>query len=187
MKKYIFPVSVMTALSLLLPCLCFAATTHLNEIGCGPGITQAKVVQDSLYWRHSTFNAGNLDPANPVNHAWWCGSWFCTDYPYDPPEGYGNNWDQWLMWEASVDEPSLPVTVRVKARLNHHCEPVYDFLYLDAEKSSGWQTLTSWDGLGVGLDVDETIDLQPSDYPGEGDIVRMRFRFASDGGWSDED
>jgi len=107
--------------------------------------------------------------------------------PPDPIEGYGNNWDQWLLWEASVGEQILPVTVRVKARLNHDCEPEYDFLYLDAEKVSGWHTLASWDGVGVGLDVDETVDLQPSDYTGEGDIVRMRFRFASDGGWSDED
>jgi hypothetical protein len=104
-----------------------------------------------------------------------------------PSPGRDKSQIPWLMWTNSVDEPSLPVTVRVSARLNHDCEPIYDLLNLDAEKATGWQTMASWDGLGVGLDVDETVDLQPGDYTGEGDIVRLRFRFASDGGYSDED
>ena len=91
------------------------------------------------------------------------------------------------MWDNSVDDPNLPVNVRVSARLNFDTEPTYDLLYLDLEKESGWQTLASWDGFGVGLDVDETVGLQPGNYTGEGDRVRLRFRFASDGGWSDED
>ena len=187
MKKFIVAVSAITALSLLAPSISFAVSTHPNEVGGEPRFTQAVVVQDSLYWRNSTFNASNLDAATPINHAWWCGSWFCAGHPPDPAEGYGNSWDQWLMWDNSVDEPSLPVTVRVRARLNHDSELVYDVLYLDAEKASGWQTLASWDGIGVGLDVEETVGLQPGDYTGEGDRVRLRFRFVSDAAWSDED
>ena len=177
----------MTALTLIATNLCLATPTYLSEVSFKPCTTQAKSVQESLYWRNSTFNSANLDPAIPVNHAWWCGSWFSPYCPPEPIEGYGNNWDQWLMWENSVGEPSLPVTVRVMARLNLDCEPVYDILYLDAEKVSGWQNLAIWDGFHFGIHVDETVDLQPGDFTGEGDRVRLRFRFVSDGGWSDED
>lgn len=187
MKNSIVAVSAITALSILGLSFGLAEPAQSSEVGGEPRFTQAMVAQDSLYWRHSTFNAANLDAATPDNHAWWCGSWFCPNHPPDPAEGYGNNWDQWLMWDNSVDDPNLPVTVRVSARLNFDTEPTYDLLYLDLENESGWQTLASWDGYGVGLDVDETVSLQPGDYTGEGDRVRLRFRFASDGGWSDED
>lgn len=187
MKKSIVTVFVISALSLLHLSPCFAASLHLNDIDGAPGFKQAAAVQDSIYWRHSTYNAANLDTDTPNNHAWWCGTWYTPTCPPDPPEGYGNNWDQTLRWDHPVDDPNLPATVRVLAQLNHDIEPGYDYLYLDAQTADGWLTLASWDGIGVGVDVDETVDLQPGDFTGGGDRVRLRFRFVSDGAWSDVD
>ena len=122
-------------------CLTWLAVGFDYEYARGPGVIPASATelsgqadpflafdtaQDSLYWRISQFNAANLDPDIPNNHAWWCGSWFSISCPDDPPEGYGNNWDQWLVWDPFVvEDPTQPVSLRVTARLNHDSEIVF--------------------------------------------------------------
>ncbi len=146
-------------------------------------------VQDSLYWRISQFYAENLDPETQNNHAWWCGSWFAIGCPGDPPEGYGNDWDQWLVWDRlTVDDPSEPVSIRVTARLNHDCEAVYDFLYLECEQSTGWWQIAAYDDVGFGIDMDVAYTIPAGELVGpDADEIAIRWRFCSDSAWSDED
>ncbi len=91
------------------------------------------------FWHADTYRAANLDPAQADNHAWWCGA---VDYPScapgDPEGGYGNDWDQVLNWSGAPADLVLPVTVNVKAVLNHDNEPGYDYLYLQSWTPTGW-------------------------------------------------
>ena len=145
--------------------------------------------QDSLYWRISQFNAANLDPDTPDNHAWWCGSWFPIGCPGDLPEGYGNDWDQWLVWTPFVvEDPTQPVSVRVTARLNHDSEPYWDFLYLECERIIGWWEIAAYDGMSQGVDVDVVYTVPAGELVGpDGDQLNLRWRFVSDSYMSDED
>lgn len=136
-------------------------------------------------WQLATFNAANLDPGTPDNHAWWCGDIFESCDPDDPAEGYGNDWNVALSWSAPVDDPGEPVTVRVTARLNVDLEPGYDFLFLEVMRGGQWEELWYRDGRYVGLDVDASTTLAAADLA-DGQ-VQLRWRVDSDTAWSDED
>ncbi len=141
-----------------------------------------------VWWSISTFNAGPLDPTTPGNRAWWCGRLFAPCSPEDPPEGTGDEWDERLDWSGVVPAPAAPVTVRVRARISYDTDPANDWLLLQAWQGSAWSTLEDWTARGTAVAVDETIVLDPADYTGTGgDEVRLRWRFISDGAFSDED
>ena len=142
----------------------------------------------TTYWQTSTFNAANLDTSVGENHAWWCGGLFPPCTPEDPPEGYGNGWYALLDWYGTVPDPSLGVTVRVKARLNIETEPALDYLFLRYNGIDYMHKVKGWDGLATGINVNETFFVTPAEFVGESDDqVHLRWSFASDGGWSDED
>ncbi|HPF71047.1 MAG TPA: FlgD immunoglobulin-like domain containing protein, partial [Candidatus Krumholzibacteria bacterium] len=67
-------------------------------------------------------------------------------------------------------------------------EPGYDYAYVTAVRSGGDVDLWTQDGTYGPLTVDLQTVYQPADYVGTGaNEVAIRFRFTSDGGWSDED
>ncbi len=146
------------------------------------------------YWHTSTFNAELLDPGTPDNYAIWCGKYYepCENEPENP--GYTNNLDAKLMWSGAVPDTNVSTLVEVTARLNYDTEPWYDFLYLEVWQGGNWTELESWtDNNKVGgvfepVDVAQSVTVDPADYAGEaGDAVQLRWRFSSDGGWSDDD
>ncbi len=146
------------------------------------------------YWHVDTFNAATLDLSVAGNHAMWCGRYFppCDNEPENP--GYANLVKASLGWSRPVTDPQLATTVHLTARLNHDTEPGYDYLYLEVERSAGWDVLATWDGdnraagVFVPIDVDLVLVVDPADYVGgQGDEVHLRWRFASDGGYSDAD
>ena len=137
-------------------------------------------------------NRWHADTYHAVNGAYsaWCGS---ADYPAcgagDEAGGYGNSWNDPLQWTGPVADPGLSCTVGISALLNHDIEPGYDFLHLECVLGNGSVVqLASWDGTASAVSVNETFTYLPGDYSGSGgDEVVVRFRFESDGGWSDED
>ncbi len=140
------------------------------------------------FWHIDTYYCANLDPGQPDNHAWWCGTTFSDDCGTGDYNGYGNNWNDQLEWVGVVADPGSGLTVRLSAMLNYDNEPGYDYLYLEYEGAGGPQVVATWNGNGLGVAVNETFALTPADYGGlGGDEVLLRWRFVSDGAWSDED
>jgi len=138
-----------------------------------------------LAWHADTFHA--------VTGNWsaWCGD---PDLPscsvgWDEVGGYGNNWNEYLEWRGTVDDPAQPCTVTVSAVANLDTEPGYDYAYITCEKS-GSQFVDLWSGFGAAdsLAIGGQTVYQPGEYLGDaGDEVSVLFRFISDGGFSGED
>jgi len=142
----------------------------------------------NLNWHVDDYNCANLDPGQPDNHAWWCGTTYPDDCGTGDYNGYGNNWSESLDWRGAVADPGSGVTVRLQAVLNNHNEPGYDYLYALYQDQSGMQVLQVFNGLMTGVVLSEVFSLTPEDYVGEGcDEVHLRFNFVSDSGWSDAD
>jgi hypothetical protein len=146
------------------------------------------------YWHVDTFNAELLDGSVPGNRAMWCGRYFpsCPGEPENP--GYGNNVKASIVWSQVVSDTTLATQVTLTARLNHDTEPGYDYLYLEVWQAGDWAMIRSWNGANksggvfVPVDVSESFTVQPVDYTGEqGDEIHLRWRFRSDGAFSDED
>ena len=141
------------------------------------------------YWTIDQYQAANLDPGTPGNHAWWCGEMFeaCPEKD-DLAGGYGDNWNTSLGWSFPVLDNSLPAVVTITAVLNSDTEPGYDYTYLRAITAQDAINLLILDEVWVGLAVQETFTYQPGDFLGESsDQVQLRFSFESDPAWSDED
>jgi len=140
------------------------------------GWTHEDVWEQPSYWHVSAFMAPH------GQYAMWCG----TVFPDGDP-GYGNDWNQSLVFSHAVADPSVPVSVRWTATLRNDTEPGYDYTDLQVNRGGAWETLRSYDGERTVL-VDETVVLAPGDLAGAaGDEVQLRVRVTSDGAWSDED
>ena len=147
------------------------------------------------HWSVSTFNAAVLDPAYTPNYGMWCGELLDACSAGDAPEGYSNNYYEYLDWYATVSDPGQPTTVRLTARVNYDTEPEYDYLYLQVERLTGYGNLLSFDGTNkdtTGVftpeDIDHTFTVNTSDYVGTGfDQVHIRWFGYADGGASDSD
>ncbi|MBD3366939.1 MAG: hypothetical protein GF405_02045 [Candidatus Eisenbacteria bacterium] len=150
------------------------------------------------------------DPAFEEDLSWWCGT-----FEYDADGGYGNAWDQRLdlptiqVNEVSVEDATWgslkarylagggtrePV-VREAPRgalpvltfaYRYDSEPSYDYTYVQVDSGGVWVTLngSGWDGSSGGWQ-----DLGTDGYLVDrfGSELRIRFRFISDGAFSDED
>lgn len=147
------------------------------------------------HWNVSTFNAASLDPAYTPNYGMWCGEVLAPCGDNDPPEGYANNYLEYLDWYGTVANPSQPVSVRLTARLNYDTETEYDFLYLQVERVSGYDNLLTFDGANkdtagvfTPVNVDHTFTVNTTDYVGAGfDQVHIRWTASADGAASDSD
>jgi hypothetical protein len=117
----------------------------------------------------------------------WCGA---RPMPYDPVfcgyatlPGYGNSWDQMF---RTMDCVSVSDSVTVDFLIMWDAEPGYDATYIEADAcDDDWVIfaggLGTYDGIGSGF---RSHRLPDSLNAGQ---VRLRFRFVSDGAWSDQD
>ena len=114
------------------------------------------------------------------DYSWWCGQ---LDPSMSGGDGYGNSWDQRLVIpDTDVSTATYPILTYA---FRHDSEPNYDFTYVQAESNGVYVDLNrgydgssgGWQDIGVFGFVMMTYD----------NPVRARFRFVSDGAWSDED
>jgi hypothetical protein len=109
-------------------------------------------------------------------------SWWCGNFNYDTDGGYGNGWDDRL------DIPSTDVSGAYYPILTYafryDSEPGFDFTYVQAESNGVYVDLNNgYNGVGPWTDIGTYgFVLATYDNP-----VVARFRFISDGAWSDED
>ncbi len=152
-----------------------------------------------LRWQLSTFNASNLNNNGPGNMAMWCGVSAAQEPGYVSSPGYGNNWWAGIEWTSEpLIDPSQPQTVDLQFFFNYDTEPAKDGVTVRYEQNGAWTQVFYDTGgnepfaaPGVHFPQDVTagsIDYVGNDYGGEnGDQIRIRIEFASDGAWSDED
>ena len=109
--------------------------------------------------------------------SWWCGS-----FDFDADGGYGNSWDDRLVIpELDLTGSTYPILTYA---FRHHSEIGYDYTYVQAESlgvyvnlNRGYDGLQGWTDIGVYGFILLTYD----------NPLRARFRFLSDGAWSDQD
>jgi len=109
--------------------------------------------------------------------SWWCGS-----FDYDLDGGYGNSWDDKLII-PDVDWTGYTYPILTYA-FRHDSETAYDFTYIQAESLGAFVNLNrGYDGTQPWTDIGiYGFILATYDNPFVG-----RYRFISDGAWSDED
>jgi len=109
----------------------------------------------------------------------WCGARPGTDQymcSWSRAPGYGNEWDQRLQTDT------FPITGIVT--LSYHgyfdSEPEFDYTYVEYDAGGGnWVELATYDGRIDTIAVDEFGATQLQ--------TKIRYRFVSDTGWSDQD
>ncbi len=110
-------------------------------------------------------------------YSWWCG---CFDY--DTDGGYGNSWDDRLIIPTTdLTTATMPILTYA---FRHDSETGYDYTYIQAESlgvfvdlNRGYDGAAAWTDIGL-----YGFLLAAYDNP-----LNARFRFLSDGAWSDED
>jgi hypothetical protein len=125
------------------------------------------------------FHIDSYMPFDGTDH-WWCGN-----FDYDADGGYGNGWDDRLMIPATdVTLATYPILT-----FAHYfdSEAGYDYTYVQAKQGGAYVDMNSgyngqiaggvWNDLGVYGFVMASYD----------NPIEARFRFLSDGAWSDED
>lgn len=173
--------------------------------GGGPDAwTPKDMTKLPVYWHVSTFNAANLHTNGPGNRAMWCGledTDPATETWISAP-GYGNGWgDELLYVSAPVNNPAVGETVSLNFFMNYDTEPDYDLVRVEYDRAGQWVEVARADGTNAtgpgsfaapGVQF-TSIQTQPITYQGNdfggifGDEIRIRIRFSSDGGWSDQD
>lgn len=143
-------------------------------------------------WHIDSYNCQNLDPGTPGNHAWWCGENYPSCGGGDPGGGYGNDYEEYFDYWATVVDDQASTSIHLTAMLNYDNEPGYDYLYLQrVHPSGGLSTLATYNGQDSGLLVDLSIPFDPIDYVPHPDTglpsCHLRWMFTSDGAWSDQD
>lgn len=106
-------------------------------------------------------------------------SWWCGNFDYDEDGGYGNFWDDRLDVPATDWTGYTYPVLRFWER--HDSEPGYDFAYVQAESGGVWININRGYNGATTWDKKEYY-LGWYDNP-----AVLRFRFASDGIYSDED
>ncbi len=135
-------------------------------------------------WNSVDFTAGasphfHVDAymAYEGTYSWWCG---CFDY--DTDGGYGNSWDDRLLIPTTdLTGATYPI---LTFAFRHDSELGYDYTYVQAESGGVYVDLNrGYDGAAVWTDIGlYGFILGTYDNP-----LNARFRFISDGAWSDED
>jgi len=109
-------------------------------------------------------------------------SWWCGNFDYDTDGGYGNGWDDRLIIPTTdLSGATYPILTYA---FRHDSEAGYDFTYVQAESGGvfvnlnrGYDDTVPWTDIGLYGFILETYD----------NPLNVRFRFVSDGAWSDED
>jgi hypothetical protein len=109
----------------------------------------------------------------------WCGArpnpadpYFCS---WATAPGYGNGWDQTL----TASETSFVGALNLSYRISYDVEPDYEFVKVEYSGAGGWETAAQYTGQN-----DTIVSLF---LPLTAAQTKLRFRFTSDGAWSDED
>ena len=109
----------------------------------------------------------------------WCGA---RPNPADPylcswatAAGYGNGWDQIL----TTNPMSFAGALTLSYRIAYDVEPGYDYVRVEYSAAGGWETAAEYTG-----ENDTIVSLF---LPLTAAQTKLRFRFTSDGAWSDED
>ena len=111
------------------------------------------------------------------SYSWWCGT-----FDYDADGGYGNSWDDRLeIPPLDLSGAAYPILTYA---FRHDSEAGYDFTYVQAESMGNYVDLNrGYDGSAGWTDIGTYgFIIQPYDSP-----FTCRFRFISDGAWSDQD
>jgi len=109
-------------------------------------------------------------------------SWWCGNFNFDADGGYGNSWDDRLtIPELDLSGATYPILTYA---FRYDSEPAYDFTYVQAESAGAYVDLNKgYDGAAAWFDIGVFgFVLATYDNP-----LKARFRFVSDGAWSDED
>jgi len=143
------------------------------------------------YWNVDTYQAANLDPTTPGNHAWWCGQNFQSCGAGDPAGGYGNDYNEFLDYWAEVGDAGQPTNITVQAVMNYDNEAGYDFLRLQKEEATGMVEVAFWNGEGTLVTVNEVVAFTTTDYVPHPDTgnpsCHLRWLGESDNSYSDAD
>jgi len=132
-------------------------------------------------WTHGDYTATSVPHFHIDTYLAYTGtySWWCGNFDYDANGGYGNNWDDRLTCPATDWTGYLYPVVSVFYR--NDTEPTYDFTYVQAESSGAYVNLNrGFDGFHPWGSTG--FYLGNKDNP-----AQVRFRFVSDGAWSDAD
>jgi len=162
-----------------------ATPTYEPESGRWPNIVfwADDIEGDVSGWSTADFSATSTPHFHWDTYMAFAGqSWWCGTFDYDADGGYGNSWDDRL------DLPPLDVTAATYPiftyAFRHDSETAYDFTYVQAESlgsyvnlNRGYDGTVGWTDIGVYGFIMATYD----------NPFVARFRFVSDGGWSDED
>jgi hypothetical protein len=141
------------------------------------GWTSEDLTEQDPYWQVS-----DLMPL-AGQYSGWCGTEFGDD------AGYGNDWDQTLLFRHAVDAPGEASTVVWSFSLAHDVEAGWDFVHVQWNQAGQWVDLAGSPFSGTGtLTVDESWTVQPDDYAGDAaDEIQLRIRVLTDEVTSDED
>ena len=135
-------------------------------------------------WTSEDFSAGaaphfHVDTymAYEGTHSWWCGN-----FDYDTDGGYGNSWDDRLVIPTTdLSAATYPILTYA---FRHDSEMGYDYTYVQAESmgvfvnlNRGYDGSAPWTDIGIYGFILATYD----------NPLNARFRFISDGAWSDAD
>jgi len=138
---------------------------------------------DVSAWSTSDLSAGATSHFHWDTYMAFAGeSWWCGSFDYDADGGYGNSWDDRLVIpELDLSTASYPILTYA---FRHDSETAYDFTYVQAESMGAYVDLNrGYDGTAGWTDIGlYGFILVPYDNP-----FHARFRFISDGAWSDED
>ena len=139
---------------------------------------------DTSGWSTADLSAGaaphfHLDTymAYEGSFSWWCGN-----FAYDVDGGYGNSWDDRLLIPVlDLSGATYPILTYA---FRHDSEAAYDFTYVQAESGGVWSNLNrGYDGTAAWTDIGTYgFVLTTYDNP-----FVSRFRFISDGAYSDQD
>jgi hypothetical protein len=132
-------------------------------------------------WSHGDYTATyvpyfHVDPylAYAGGFSWWCGT-----FAYDADGGYGNSWDDRLICPPAPWTGYLYPVITFAYR--NDTEPAYDYSYVQAE------SLGTYVNLNRGFDGVHPWGVTGFYLGDKDDPAQCRFRFVSDGAWSDAD
>ena len=150
------------------------------------GWTTHDLTQQIEKYFHVAGSSGGCDPVTPVSgtKSMWCGKWSATGDPWCgwvTLPGYGDDWEQYL--ESTVNATSVTYTIVWDTEPDagyddvwvEWYDPSHHYWVADESVNGG---AGSYEGVGGPQSDTSTSAFGPT---------KVRFRFASDGAWSDED